>query len=258
MQRLSFYIFLFFILSYSSCKQSPTYGEPIEDPNAILKDQKSFLKYYNDYLKLSEDFIAFNSSLKVIGKGEFLQQLFSGDYLPLRLTSKDTPYYKLYKINTQIDDYIPVLIKSAAYTEHSHYQMEGKPLPGFNFVDIEGKKYNPATTKGKIVVLKFWFIHCQVCVDEIPALNEFVKQYENRNDIVFLSLAFDQEKDLKNFLSKTKLSYAVVANQKDYLMNDLQIQEYPTHAVINKKGMVVKLVNTYKEMESVLKKEDVK
>jgi hypothetical protein len=39
-------------------------------------------------------------------------------------------------------------------------------------------------------------------VEEMPAMNKIVKAFVHRNDIVFLSLALDDEKNLKEFLSK--------------------------------------------------------
>lgn len=251
------YIFLFFILTFSSCTHNSTYGVPVQDPADILKDQTSFSKYYNT-LKFSENFIALDPSSKVIPKGEFLKQLSSGAYLPLQLSSNDSLCYKLYKIDTQIDDLIPIWIKDMADKEYKHYQMEGKTLPKFNFIDLDGRIYNQETTKGKIVVLKFWFIGCIPCVQEMPSLNKLVNQYKNRKDIVFVSLAFDKKEDLKKFLTTTTFNYAVVANQKDYLIKDLGITSFPTHVVINRKGIVVKVLDSYKEMESVLKKEALK
>lgn len=254
MQYILVNVFLFLILAYSSCAQTSINKLPVEAPADILKDQNSFLKYYDHYLKLSEDFIALDSSSKIISKSEFLLKLFSGTYLPLRLISNDTAFYKLYKINTAIDNYIPVLIKGLADTEYKHYNMKGKALPGFDFVDMDGKRYNPETTKGKIVVLKFWFIRCQVCIEEMPALNELIKQYENRKDIVFVSLALDKKEDLKKFLLKRTFNYAVVADQKKYLIEDLKITIYPTHIIINKHGLITKVVNSYEEMKEELKK----
>lgn len=99
MQNILAYIFLFFILAYSSCTQTSTYGVPVKDPADILKDETSFMKYLPT-LKLSEDFIALNTSSKIITKGEFLEQVSTGAYLPLRLTSNDSVYYQLYEINT--------------------------------------------------------------------------------------------------------------------------------------------------------------
>ena len=133
--------------------------------------------------------------------------------------------------------------------------MEGKKIPKFNFKDLKSKIYNSETTKDKIVVLKFWFIHCQKCVEEMPNLNKLVKKYKDRNDIVFLSLAFDKNEELKKFLTKKAFYYPVVGNQKNYLLQDLEIESFPTHMIINKKGLISKVVNSYEELEIALKKE---
>jgi peroxiredoxin len=120
---------------------------------------------------------------------------------------------------------------------------------------LEGRIYNHETTNGKIVVLKFWFIGCAPCVKEMPALNKLVNQYKNREDIVFVSLAFDKKEDLKKFLANKTFNYAVVPDEKDYLIKDLEVVSFPTHVVINKKGVVVKVVDSYEEMEAILLKE---
>jgi thiol-disulfide isomerase/thioredoxin len=132
--------------------------------------------------------------------------------------------------------------------------MKGKELQGFNFTDLDGKVYDKVTTAGKIVVLKCWFIGCVPCIEKMPALKELVNQYKNQRDIVFVSLAFDKKEDLKKFLAKKTFDYAVVANQKDYLIKDLEVTSFPTHILINKKGKVVKVAGSYEEMETALKK----
>ena len=249
------YLLLFIIFSFFSYAQTSNYGLPVEDPEVILKNQDNFLKYYNTYLKLSENFIGLDSSSQVIERGVFLQYISSGKFLPLRLISKDPVYFKLYKINTSVDNMITVLLQSIGITEYKYFQLEGKPLPFFNYVDLNDNVYNIENTKGKIVVLKFWFIHCTTCVAEFPALNKLVNNYAKRKDILFLSLAFDQKSDLVNFLKKNKLNYAVIANQKKYVLEDLGIALFPTHLVINKNGDVVKVVNSYEELEPILRKE---
>lgn len=245
------YIFLFFILTYSSCTQSSSYGVPVEDPAEILKDHTSFMNYIHR-LKLSEDFIALNTSSKIITKGEFLRQALSGTYLPLRLKSNNTVYYQLYEINNSPNEIM--WLKYKVDREYKNYQMEGKELPGFDFTDLDGKVYSKKTTSGKIVVLKCWFIGCVPCVEEMPALNKLVNQYKNRKDIVFVSLAFDKKGDLRKFLARKIFNYAVVANQKNYIIKDLEVTSFPTHIVIDKKGKVVKVVGNYEEMRCVLKK----
>lgn len=51
---------------------------------------------------------------------------------------------------------------------YKYFEMEDKPLPGFRYVDLNGKSYTPENCIGKIVLLNFWFIHCTSCVAEMP------------------------------------------------------------------------------------------
>ncbi len=69
------------------------------------------------------------------------------------------PIYKLYKSAKNNPD-IRNTIKQMALTEIAHFNMEGKELPDYNFIDLNGNAYNKTTTKGKILVIKCWFIRC--------------------------------------------------------------------------------------------------
>jgi len=55
----------------------------------------------------------------------------------------------------------------------------------------------------------------------MPKCNELQKKYRNRNDIVFLSLAFDPPKTLKNFSSENKIWYARCPRKWSYVERTL-------------------------------------
>jgi thiol-disulfide isomerase/thioredoxin len=257
----NFFIGIFLLLSpaFLSCKQSLPYGPPVQEPENILKDQRSFMQYWYGNLNLWEDFNALDTSGKTIFKGEFLKQVSKGNYLPLRLTPDTSNYYKLYKINTRVDKLISIWLKDIGNSEYSKYQWEAKAIPAINYRDLKGRIYNQQTIEGKVLVLDFWFIHCTACVAEMPELNKLVNQYKDRKDILFAAIAFDKEQDLKKFLAKTTFNYAVISDTVSYLGNALGVRVFPTAVVIDKKGKVVKIINsygkTYKVLESVLKKE---
>jgi peroxiredoxin len=245
----------FFLINQYSSAQKTNDKDPVEDPFLITKNFQNFWKYSNTYINFTTDFVGLDANSKVIKKGELLRLLSSGNYLPLRLKSKRPIYYKLFKINKWNNSDIPDQIKNTAIIEYDNFLKEGKPFKKFHFTDINGNVYSTETTKGKILVLKFWFIHCQKCVEEMPSLNMLVKKYENKKDILFVSLAFDQNKKLKKFLKKTMFKYAVIGNQEDYILKGLGLQIFPTHMIVNKEGKVVKVVNSYSELEIALKKE---
>ena len=130
-----------------------------------------------------------------------------------------------------------------------------KSIPDFRFTDLNGKVYDKSSTKGKIVVLKCWFIHCVACVKEFPELNKLVDENQSRNDIVFISIAIDNKKDLQKFLNTKEFKYVVIPETENYMTSKLNISEYPTHFLIDKNGKILKVVNRIDELAPFLKKQ---
>lgn len=110
-----------------------------------------------------------------------------------------------------------------------------KPAIPFTAKGLDGKTYDLATLKGKVVVLNFWFIGCAPCRIEIPGLNTLVKEFAQK-DVVFLALALDDEKDLKEFLKKTPFTYTIVPKAWE-VSQKYGVEGYPTHIVIDRNGM---------------------
>ncbi|MEE1944917.1 TlpA disulfide reductase family protein [Pedobacter sp. KR3-3] len=219
-------------------------------------DFRGFWSYYTSNIKLYEDFVAHNVDGKVMDKTTFLQQMKTEHYLPMLLTSSDSkPHYQLFRIPKGTDPNIGTYMRQFAADELKYDQMKGKPIPAFSFKDINGKLYTSANTKGKIVLFKCWFIGCVACVQEMPALNELVQQYKDRNDILFVSLAIDAKAELQAFLAKTKFDYATVPNQEHYMAEKLMVNAYPTHFLIDKNGLLVNVVSEEVAIASLLERE---
>lgn len=259
MKKKIVFVFMLFAIAFLSCKnedkKQARYGAPVVQTEVILKDIMSFLNYRQTHIRLYEDFIGLDTASKIINKASFYKLFATGDYFPLRLTSTDSlTYYKLQKLTTTNEDIVRT-VKNWAIREYDYHLVEGTVLPNYNFVDLDGQTYNSENTKGKIVVLKCWFLHCAPCVAEIPTLNRIKGEYEGRNDILFFSLCLDAPNDLKAFLKDNVFDYKQIADQKTYLGNQLKIESYPTHFVINKQGLILKKTNEYNEMAYILKKE---
>lgn len=259
MKNTFLFLFLFTALLSYSCRRHTNYGAPVVKPEGILKSVMDFLIYRQSNIRLYEDFAGVGQDGSSITKETFLKFLSNGEFIPLRLTSKnDSTYYQLYPLDNSVNEDLRDIIKQWGQYEYTLYKMEGKALPEFNFVDINGKVYDKKTTSGKVMVLKCWFIACVPCVAEMPALNDLVNQYKNRNDILFVSLAFDSKENLKFFLMQHPFNYAVVPGQQNYIMEELKIGSFPTHLIINKQGMIAKVVNDNVSLAATLGKEMLK
>ena len=60
-------------------------------------------------------------------------------------------------------------------------------------------------------------------------------------DIVFLSISFDQEKDIRSFLEKKTFRYQHVGNEGKgkSTIGDYKVMAFPTHMIIDRTGKVV-------------------
>jgi peroxiredoxin len=225
------------------------------DWKTLTKDFTTWYNYTYYNVRLSEDFIALDMDSIKIDKATFLDKLMTENVVAFKTKIlRGQSVYQLFKLNSN-DESIKATNKEMASTEIAHLKMEGIDIPEFNFTDLNGKIYNKSSTKGKIVILKCWFIHCVACVTEFPELNKLVDGNQNRNDILFISLALDSKKDLKTFFETKEFKYATVPGMRDYITNKLKVTAYPTHILIDRNGKIRKVVNRIDDLVPFLKDE---
>jgi len=248
------------LFSALSCKgQLPAATENItvETPAKILQGDKYFWQYLVQNLRfLSRKYLAYNASGKRISKREFLKQLTTGNYLFLQTSSDSTKLsFKLYPLNNGERVKYGSVISGYSLERYNDYKWVGEKFPAFDFVDINGKHYNSTNTRGKIVVLKYWYVACQACREEMPELNKMVAGYKKRTDMIFISIAPDNASQLKKFFSTHPFDYIKVPDQGHFISKVLKVQEAPTHFVINKQGIIVNVTNNPQELEYALKED---
>jgi thiol-disulfide isomerase/thioredoxin len=242
-----------FIVLTLSCTPSGSKKENTK-PKEVLKDFNTWYAYTYHNIHLSQDFIGLDVAGKSIGKAEFLKHLSTGNMVVLKILDSPTLTYQLIE-NSSKDPNIKATMKQVVSNETAHFAMEGKQLPHFDFTDVNHVKYNVQTTKGKVLVLKCWFIQCGACIKEFPQVNQLVEEYKDNDEVKFISLASDPAKDLITFLAKKELKYAVIPSAEAYMTDSLGVYEYPTHILVNKKGRIVKVTNTIEDLIPFLKRE---
>ena len=264
------YLVLLTLIAFSSCKEkentinNKTEKITIEEPvpvvnfNELVADYMTWWSYHYNKINLALDFVPVNENLEVITKGEFLEALTTGNYITIQLKpSTKTIKYKLYKLDETINQSIVATIKNTSVTTLKHYKMEGTMFPEFNVIDIKGGEHSNASIKGKTMIFKTWFIGCKPCVAEFPELNELVDTYKDRDDVIFTSFALDTKAELEAFLTKKPFAYNTVAEQNDFIKKQLKLQAYPTHIVVNDKGVITKVVNRVSQLITFINNNEV-
>jgi len=237
-----------------SCSNNPP--KPITPASEILLNPDTFWSYYYNQVNLSDDFIGYDEDNNLLSRKQFFAKIAEGYYLPVSLVTRDSlKHYRLYEVTTAVDSELRKNITNTFKNDVKFFNMEGKTIPKFNFLDLNGKVYDLKSTKGQLVILKFWFIGCGACVEEMPALNKLVAKYSKKPNIKFLSLATDSKEQLHEFFRKTKFLYATSSVSDDYVVNELEINSFPTHMLV-RDGKIIRVISTEKQLEDVLLRQE--
>ncbi|WP_422089307.1 TlpA family protein disulfide reductase [Tenacibaculum ovolyticum] len=213
----------------------------------IQESFSNWNSYHKENIDLMSTFIALDDKGIVMDKGIFLTLLRTGAYISVKSEKEGGIQYQLVTVKEGTDEKIKKSITSKATIAHHYFKMEGKKLPSYDFVDLNGKSHNKEDTKGKLIVLKCWFITCKVCVEEFPELNKLVDKYKD-NNVDFVSLAFDEKDKLIKFLETKTFKYVTVPNQKKYMSKKLKVKQYPTHLIVDSRGIIIKMVSNVKTL----------
>jgi len=65
----------------------------------------------------------------------------------------------------------------------------GEPAPALTATTMDGKTFDLAALKGKVVLIHYWATWCAPCRKEMPALDAFYKRYHGRGlEVLAISL----------------------------------------------------------------------
>ncbi|WP_425391219.1 TlpA family protein disulfide reductase [Ekhidna sp.] len=134
-------------------------------------------------------------------------------------------------------------IKEVADARKEVKRMKGEPFPDFELTTLDGETYTKGQLEGNIFLVNFWFTRCKPCIMEMPEMNEMVEEFKGEG-IVFLAPTFDDEQQVRKFLSKRDFRYQSIPGVKDFCQ-EVNVRSYPTHFVVNREGIIDRVVIGY-------------
>ncbi|WP_370086196.1 TlpA family protein disulfide reductase [Ekhidna sp.] len=137
-------------------------------------------------------------------------------------------------------------IKAVETAKKEVKRMKGQPFPDFALTTLEGTVITKEDTKGKILLVNFWFSRCKPCIMEMPEMNEMVKELKDE-EIIFLAPTFDDAELVDKFLDKRDFDYHIIPNVKDFCL-EMNVRSYPTHFIVNREGIIEKVIIGYSSM----------
>jgi peroxiredoxin len=115
---------------------------------------------------------------------------------------------------------------------------EGTVAPDFSLRDMKGNTVSLQQFKGKAVFLTFWAPWCEVCKEEMPALDALYKKY-NRSGLEIVGIDMDPSEQLAaDFLRKASLTYTILIDRNARVRRAYRIRTLPTAYIIGKDGTI--------------------
>lgn len=74
-----------------------------------------------------------------------------------------------------------------------HYLGSELWAPDFTLRDGHGRPWRLKDRRGKLVVMNFWTITCQPCLEEMPSLIELARRTRGRDDVELVSVTTDRD-----------------------------------------------------------------
>ncbi len=115
----------------------------------------------------------------------------------------------------------------------------------FTLPDLNGKRINLASMKGKIVILEFWDTYCGWCLKSFEKLQPFYNKHKNDTDIIFLTINTNPSSDEKikrrtvqEFLFEHKFNFPVLIDNQNIVASAYKLHGVPQTLVIGRDGKV--------------------
>jgi len=115
----------------------------------------------------------------------------------------------------------------------------GDRAPDFSITTDSGTTVSMSGFSGKLLVLNFWATWCATCLEELPSLDQFQRQFAS-SGVVVLGVSVDKdEKVYKRFLSRVNVAFLTARDPDNKINSEYGTFKFPETYIINRDGKVL-------------------
>ena len=124
-------------------------------------------------------------------------------------------------------------------TLHERIIGVGDSAPDFSVTADNGRTVSLNSFGGKVLVLNFWATWCATCMEELPSLDQFQRDFAG-SGVVVLGVSVDKdEKAYKRFLSRVNVAFLTTRDPDNKINADYGTFKFPETYIINRDGKVL-------------------
>jgi len=118
----------------------------------------------------------------------------------------------------------------------------GDRAPDFSIRTDSGRTVSNRDFGGRLLVLNFWATWCPPCVEEMPSLDQFQKQF-NGSGVVVLGVSVDRsENAYRRFLERAGVGFLTARDPEASISAEYGTFKYPESYIINADGKVIQKI----------------
>jgi peroxiredoxin len=103
--------------------------------------------------------------------------------------------------------------------------------------DLDGKQWNLADLRGKVVIVNFWATWCEPCVEELQFLNDIASRDIGQGKIAVLGVNYKESaSQLRQFSAAHKFAYPILLDKSGEAFKQWAGAVLPTTVLIDRKG----------------------
>jgi peroxiredoxin len=127
----------------------------------------------------------------------------------------------------------------------------GSLAPQFSGTSSDGIEYDLSRLRGKIVVVTFWSVRCEICRVELPRLDEVVRQHDPEQ-VEFLALSAESDEVVTTYLQSRHFRFKSIPNSFGPMLQYADrnrsggiMMPFPSFYVIGRSGRIEYRSNGY-------------
>jgi peroxiredoxin len=134
-----------------------------------------------------------------------------------------------------------------------HYLGDGLTAPDFTLPDKDGKPWRLRDHRGKLIVMNFWTVTCQPCVEEMPSLVTLADIARKRTDIEVVAISTDKDWNAVGAIFPPRSNLKVLFDPERKIVHDkFGTRLFPETWIIDADGVIRMRVDAARDWGSAL------
>jgi peroxiredoxin len=121
-----------------------------------------------------------------------------------------------------------------------HYLGNDRLAPDFELPQADGTSWRLRDHRGKVIVMNFWTVTCQPCVEEMPSLVSLARILEERGgDVELVTVSVDDDWDTVHGVVPADSALTVLLDADRAVVNDkFGTRLFPETWIIDRDGVI--------------------